>query len=355
MDLDQLRQQIDAIDREVLARLNERIRLAGEIGRVKREQGSVFYVPAREEQVFERLEALNGGPMPQAALRAIYREVISASIALQKPLRIAYLGPEATYTHQAALKNFGTSLNYDALRTIPDVFSAVERGEADYGVVPVENSTEGGVQHSLDMLAECDLKIVAQIYLPIEHCLISTSPLESIQRVISKDQALAQCRGWLQRHLPNAECVPVDSTAAAVRTAAEEPGTAAIAAAVAAQHYGVPVVKAAIQDRQDNVTRFLVIGRLPTQTMGGGRDKTSLVFSVKDETGTLQKALEPFARRSINLTKIESRPSRRKAWDYYFFIDLIGHWDEPQVAAAVADLSQHAAMVKWLGSYPNTR
>ncbi len=353
MDLDSLRKKIDAVDLEIIERLNARVRLAGEVGQAKLKQGSHTYVPSREEAIFERLAAANPGPLAPTALKAIYREIISASLALQKELRVAYLGPEATFTHQAALKNFGSSLQFQPCATIPDVFTAVERGEADHGVVPIENSTEGAVFHSLDMLVETDLKIVAQVYLPIEHCLISKEPLDKIRVIYSRDQALGQCRDWLRRNVPAAQTEAVDSTSAAVVRARETAGGAAIASRIAAEMHGVPIVTAGIQDKADNVTRFLVLGKNVSPALGGGKDKTSLVFSLHDRPGALLRALEPFSSRGVNLAKIESRPSRQKAWHYYFFIDCLAHWDDASVQEAVAALRKECPFVKWLGSYPN--
>jgi len=353
MDLETLRKKIDAIDLEIVERLNARVKLAAEVGGVKREAGAPVYVPSREEAIFERLAAASQGPLTETGLRAIYREVISASIALQKELVVAYLGPQATFTHQAALKTFGTATKTHPCATIPDVFTAVERGEADHGVVPVENSTEGAVFHSLDMLVDTELKIVAQVYMPIEHCLISKEPLEKITIVHSRDQAFGQCRDWLRRNLPAVQLNESHSTAEAVCVARDTPGGAAVASRLAAELYGVPVVVAGIQDRSDNITRFLVLGREVSAPLGNGRDKTSLVFSLDDKPGALLRALEPFSARGVNLSKIESRPSRRKAWHYYFFIDCIGHWQDAVIQEAVAALQKGCPFVKWLGSYPN--
>ncbi|TVR54638.1 MAG: prephenate dehydratase [Puniceicoccaceae bacterium] len=353
MSLDQLRAEIDRIDAQVLELLNERIRLAVEIGKVKRSSGGEIYVPQREEQVLDRLRGLNRGPLTERAIRAIYREIMSAAIALEKTVTVAYLGPEATYTHLAAMKKFGASLEYRAYPTINDTFGAVEKGEADYGVIPIENSTEGAVFHSLDMFVESDLKIVSQIYLEIAHHLISRSPLEKIRKVYSKDQAFGQCRRWLQARLPGAVLVNVDSTARAVEIARDEEGAAAVASSLAAQLYQVPIVASDIQDKADNTTRFLVIGRQSSGPLGNGRDKSSYLVSINDEVGALQRAMEPFSARGINLCKIESRPSKRKAWEYLFYIDIIGHQDEPQVKAAIEELKRICPLVKWLGSYPN--
>lgn len=355
IDLNALRREIDAVDQELLERLNRRVELAQKVGHYKLERGLEVYVPSREEEVFGKLTANNKGPLPAPSLRSIYREIISAAISLEKPLKVAYLGPEGTYTHQAALKNFGSSIPFAPMRTVPDVFAAVLGLDADYGVVPVENSTQGTVISTLDMLVESDLTIVAQIYLEIAHCLISQSPLSEIRSVHSKDNALGQCRQWLARMLPNAELVESSSTAASVRHAKECPGAAAIASEVAASLYDVPIVERNVMDKNDNITRFLVIGRSPTPMLGQGRDKTSLVFSLHDSPGSLLKALKPFSERGINLCKIESRPSRRKAWDYYFYLDIMGHRDEPHVQEAMSELEKMCPVLKWLGSYPDTK
>jgi chorismate mutase / prephenate dehydratase len=355
MNLTELRTQIDSIDKQVLELLNDRVRLAAEIGRVKRSKGDEIYVAKREEEVLQRLAKHNKGPLDEKAIRAIYREIMSAAIALEKRTVIAYLGPEATFTHQAALKKFGAMVDYTPFTSITDVFGAVEKGEADYGVIPIENSTEGAVFHSLDMLVETDLKIVAQVYLEIAQHLISKSPLAEITKVYSKDQALGQCRRWLHRHLPHAACLEADSTSRAVEIARDQDGTAAIASSLAAELFGVPIVARHIQDKADNTTRFLVIGRKPSGSLGAGRDKSSYVFSLNDRPGALLSALQPFSKRSLNLTKIESRPSKRKAWDYYFFVDVIGHHDEPTLREAITELEQSCPFVKWLGSYPNTK
>ena len=338
-ELEQLRSKIDEIDRDVTRLLNERVRTAAEIGKIKDEKGMEPYDPAREEEVFGKLEDLNEGPLEAASLRTIYREVVSASIALQKDLVIGYLGPEATFTQQAAMKNFGSALSYRALSDIPDVFREVERGECDYGVVPVENSTEGAVNRSLDLLVETELTIIAQVYLKIEHCLFSVSPLEKITKVSSKDQALAQCGEWLRRNLPEARLENASSTAEAVRAVKGEPGSAAIAGTLAGRLYDVPCVADGIQDRKDNLTRFLVVGRKPLARRGDVEYKTSLVLSVTDKVGALQEGLRPFGERNLNLCKIESRPSRLKPWDYYFFVDFLGHRDDGLVSDSVRETS----------------
>ena len=354
--LQPIREQIDAHDRQIVELLNSRLALAAEIGKLKRSSGGQIYVPEREDAVFRKVFALNKGPIKNEALQAIYREIMSAAIALEKPLLIAYLGPEATYTHAAAIKKFGASVDYSAIATISDIFTAVEKGEADYGIIPIENSTEGSVREALDGFVDSDLKVVAQVFLEINHALISSTPLEKIEKVYSKDQALAQCRHWLQRHLPHAQLIDTASTAKAVQIAKETPGAAAVAAELAAQLQGVPVAARGIQDQNDNTTRFFIIGKKASGPVGGGRDLTSLVISLGDEaashSGSLLKMLMPFGQRGINLSKVESRPSKRRPWDYLFFIDVTGHYDDPAMKEAIAELKQFCPLVKWLGSYP---
>lgn len=349
-----LRGQIDKLDEKIIGLLNERVELARQVGHEKMRSGAAIYVPSREEEVFGQLTAKSKGPLSAHAIRKIYREIISAAISLEKPLLIAYLGPEATYTHQAALKQFGSSLHYQPMGSVPDVFTAVKRGDADYGVVPIENSTQGTVISSLDMLAEADLKIVAQIYLEIAHCLIASSPLEEIRSVHSKDNALGQCRQWLARMLPQAELVEAASTAAAVLHARDNPGAAAIASSIAAELYGVPIVAANVMDKTDNITRFLVIGKESAGPVSHGRNRTSLLFTLNDKPGALLRALQCFSFRGINLTRIESRPSRRRVWDYHFYVDIEGHYDQDPVREAFQELESLCPTVRWLGSYPDS-
>jgi chorismate mutase/prephenate dehydratase len=356
MELEPIRDQIDQIDRQIVEILNRRLALAAEIGKLKRSKGGQIYVAEREDAVLRKVAGLNKGPIRQDALRAIYREIMSAAIALEKPLAIAYLGPEATNSHQAALKKFGASVNYQGLASFADIFTAVERGECDYGIVPVENSTEGSVRDALDQFVASDLKIVSQLYLEIPFCLISNSPLEKITKVYSKDTALAQCRLWLQRHLPHVQLLDAPSTARAVQIAKDEVGAAAVANELSATVYDMPIVEKNIQDKANNTTRFVVIGKSPSGPVGNGRDITSFLIALGEEasahSGSLLRMLQPFAERGINLSKIESRPSRRKAWDYYFFVDVTAHHDDPALQAAVVELKKFCQMVKWLGSYP---
>ena len=356
MELGPIRKKIDALDNKLVELVNKRLALAAEIGKIKRKTGGEIYVPEREDAVIRKVCGQNEGPIKNEALRAIYREIMSAAIALEKPLLVAYLGPEASNTHAAAMKKFGASVDYHSMATIGDILTAFEKGEADNAVIPIENSTEGSVREALDSFVDSDLKIVGQIYMEISHALVSRSPLDKIEKVYSKDQALAQCRHWLQRHLPNAQLVEASSTTRAAQIAKEDPTAAAVASEMAAAFHGVPVLVRNIQDKADNTTRFFVLGRKPAGPVGGGKDITSFLVSLGDEasahSGSLLKMLMPFGKRGINLSKIESRPSKRRPWDYYFFIDVTGHYDDPSMKAALGELTKFCPMVKWLGSYP---
>lgn len=352
MDKNSLRQNIDDIDNKILDLLSERISYAREIGKMKCAAGEEIYVPTREIEIFKNLVEKNSGRISDDSLKAIFREIISASISAEKRLGVAYLGPKATFTQQAAVKNFGSSVDYRAMPSIPDVFVSVESGESDYGVIPIENSNEGSVFHSMDMLSESNLYIVGQIYLPIEHCLISRGKLDDIRKVCSKDQAIGQCRAWIHRHLPDAIIEYVESTTVAVKMAAENPEIAAIGSTLAADFYKLPIVERGIQDFKNNETRFLVIGKKFVPKTNGINYKTSILISVNDRPGALYDALLPFNRTNINLTRIESRPSKKKAWDYYFFIDFKGHWEDQNVIEAVDELKKVLPKIKWLGSYP---
>lgn len=351
--LSELRDRIDEIDRNVVAELNERIRIVERIREAKVREGSPVFDPAREEMVLERVKAASEGLFPDASLRRVFREIISASISRQKPLSVGFLGPEATFTHRAAREAFGSSAAFKAFQTIPEIFRAVERGAVDYGVAPVENSIQGSVFETLDSLVEADLRIVSERRLRIDHCLISRDPLEAVQKVYSKDQALGQCRDWLARNLPGAELVETTSTARAVEIAGSEEGAAAIASSLAAEKFGIPVLEKAIQDRRGNHTRFLVLGRPEAVApVPPERARTALVLSLRDAPGALQSALGVFADRGINLSRIESRPSRRKAWDYLFFIEFAGNEESPGVREALAELREKCSFVKELGSFP---
>lgn len=346
------RKAIDRLDQQIVRLLNERTRHVLGIGTLKLKQGEEIYAPHRERTVLQRVAKMSRGPLSGEAIRAIYREIMSTALAVEKPMTIAYLGPQATFTHQAALQRFGTSLSYMALKTIADVFSEVAKRHADFGVVPVENSTEGVVTHTLDMFIDSELKIVAQIVMSIQQCLMSKAKRNQIRRLFVHPQSLAQCRGWLQKSLPNAEIIETSSNARSAEMAAKDKYAGAIAGLLAAETYGLPVLEHNVQDNAENATRFLVLGRQSPPR--SGRDRTSAMFCIADRVGALHGAIAPFRKYRINMTKIESRPSKRKAWEYYFFVDCDGHIQDPKVAKALDDLSQHCVFVKVLGSYPNT-
>jgi len=345
------RKVIDRLDAHIVRLLNERTKHVLAIGEMKLKAGEEIYAPHRERAVLQRICQSNEGPVTDDQLCAIYREIMSSALALEKTMSIAYLGPEATFTHQAAIQKFGSSLRYVSQKTIADVFAEVSRNRADYGVVPVENTTEGVVTHTLDMFVDSDLKIVSQIVLPVQYCLAGNCRLQDIKRLYVHPQALGQCRQWVQEHLPKVEIFETSSNARSAELAAQGKVNAAITGILAAEKYGLPVLKQDIQDNAANATRFLVLGRQCSPPTGD--DRTSLLVSVADKAGALHQAIAAFRRHKINMTKIESRPSKRKAWEYFFFIDCNGHMQDRKVVKAIHLLGEHCNFVKVLGSYPN--
>jgi chorismate mutase/prephenate dehydratase len=350
-DIQSHRDNIDRIDAEILALLNERGSSALAIGRLKHGRSQAVYAPDRERTVYERLEALNTeGVYPNAAVRAVYREIISASRALETPLRIGYFGPRASFTNIAAENQFGVSVDYEPHALQADVFREVEHGRCDYGVVPVANSTMGVVIATLDLFAASPLQICAEIHQPIAHTLVSRSKLASVGRLYSHQQAFAQCRDWLLANLPGVEQITVSNTAEAARMAAEEDGVAAVSSRLAADVYGLDVLAENIQDRADNMTRFLVIGRHAVKPTGD--DKTSLRFTIPNRPGALVRVLGEFGKRKIDLTKVESRPSPERSWDYVFYVDVAGHVDVEPLLSAIPGIDTVCQSFKVLGSYP---
>lgn len=346
-----LREQIDGVDEEVVRLLDRRARLARRIGALKRSRGLDTYVPSRERVVLDRVDRLSAGDFPRRGLEAVFREIISCSISLEAPLKVAYLGPETTFTHEAARRSFGTSVELEPQTTVADVFARVERGEAEHGVVPVENSMEGAVTHTLDELMNSPLKICGEVYLPISQNLLSREEsLEKIEVVCSHPMALAQAASWLRSELPWARLEEVESTGEAAHRAAEEPGVAAVGSVLAADSHNLNVLARNIQDARINATRFIVLAR--TWAGRTGKDKTSVVFSVKDRPGVLKDALSAFSDEGINLTRIESRPSRKRAWTYVFFADFRGHPEEERVQRALEALEEHCPYVSLIGAYP---
>src|SRR3989475_1450346 len=351
--LQAIRKDIDTVDDEIVRLLNQRAQYVIEIGKLKKaaDAQSNLHTPAREAEIWDRLCKTSSGPFPNDALRAVYREIMSGSLALEGPLKVAYLGPRATFTHLACLRKFGSSAQYVPMTSIKEVFNEVERGRADFGVVPIENSTEGVVNHTLDMFIDSNLLIYGEVQQEVSHHLLSKADsMGAIKKIYSHPHAIAQCRNWLETNMPGVPVSEVHSTARAAEIAAEDPTTAAIASELAGQLYGLKVLKARIEDNINNYTRFLVLSQKPAERTG--KDKTSIMQSVKDKVGALYELLRPFASSGVNLTKIESRPSRRKAWEYIFFIDCEGHMDEDRIKKALTELKSRCLFLKILGSYP---
>ena len=350
--LNKLRNKIDEVDSLLLGLLSRRGHLVKQVGQVKNKAGMAHYhVPEREALLIKKILAKNPGPYDDDAIQSIFREIISASLALEAPLNVAYLGPEGTFTHQAALKQFGHSANLVPQETIKQVFEEVNAGNVHYGLVPVENSTEGAVNVTLDLFMQFPLQISGELQIPIHHNLLSREKnLSKISKVYSHPQAISQCRIFLEKYLPHAKCVNMPSTASAAKLVQTEKNAAAIASITAAKNYALPILKKNIEDLVGNFTRFWVIGKLAPGSTGD--DKTSIVFSSKDEVGILAKVLKVFADAKINLTKIESRPTRLARWEYVFFIDLDGHASDKEVALALRKVEKMCHYLKILGSYP---
>ncbi len=352
--IEDLRKKIDELDDRLLALLNRRAKLVMEIGRIKKKENSQFYVPDREKRILERLTKNNEGPFPNESLQAVLKEIFSASLSLEAPAKIAYLGPKATFSHLACLQQFGYSAQYAPVNSISEVFAEVERGLAEYGVVPIENSTEGVVSHTLDMFMDSELKISGEIMLEVSHYLMNqTGNISDVMKIYSHPQPLAQCKNWLEKNLRGTALVEASSTTRAAEMAAEDPSIAAIGSRLAAEMYGLRILRERIEDNVNNFTRFLIISKKsPART---GKDKTSIMFSVKDRSGALYDMLKPFAERGISLTKIESRPSRKKAWEYHFFVDIEGHIADRKVKEAVSELGESCLFIKVLGAYPTAQ
>ena len=351
-DLKKLRVKIDDIDHKILDLLNKRAEIALDVGKAKQTKNLSIHSPEREKEILNRLKKTNPGPFPTDALKLIYEEILSASLSLQQPLKVAYLGPSATFTHLAARRQFGSSTEYLPESTIKAVFEAVYRGRSQYGVVPVENSTEGVVNYTLDMLIDSDLKIAFEITLEISHNLLSkTGKKKDVKKIYSHPQARAQSRDWLENNFPDTPIVEELSTAAAAKRVAKDASSAAVASELAASVYDLKFIEKGIEDYKTNFTRFLVIAKESTKKTG--KDRTSVMFSIKDRPGALYSILRSFSRHKINLTKIESRPSRRKAWEYIFFVDMEGHMEDKGVKKAINEVTKECLYLKVLVSYPS--
>ena len=349
-DLDSLRRKIDELDRRIVDLLNERARVVIEIGEAKRADGTPVYAPDREQDVLARIRELNGGPLPQKTLHAIYRELMSGSFALEKPLRIGYLGPEGSFSQLAAMRKFGASVDYMPLPDIRAVFEEVSRGHCDLGLVPIENSLGGGVIDTMDCFIDVSVHICAEVLVEIHHNLLANCPAEQIRVIASKPEVFSQCRRWLSTRFDHVQLLPVASTSKAAEMAAAEQNLAAIGSTLAAELYGLNVVFTEIEDNPNNLTRFFVIGRTPAGRTG--KDKTAIIFTTAHRAGALAEVLNVFARHQINLTNIDTRPSKRRNWEYYFFVDADGHCEDSNFAAALTESRGHCGELLVLGSFP---
>ncbi|HIJ60974.1 MAG TPA: prephenate dehydratase [Nitrospirae bacterium] len=350
-ELEELRNLIDKIDDSIVSLLSERAEIVTKIAKIKRDSNLAFHNPERERAIIERVTNKCHGLFPKDAIKVIFREIISASLSLEEPLKVSYLGPEGTFTHLAAIRHFGSSANYIPVERIKAIFEAVEAKKADYGLVPIENSNEGVVSYTLDVFVDCDLKIAAEVMLEVSHNLLSKDgDIQKIKRVYSHPQASAQCKEWFERNLPHIPVLDAVSTAKAAEMASQNEETAAIASELAAKLYDLKFIEKRIEDNKNNYTRFLVIARdYPKKT---GKDKTSIMFSLKDKPGALFNVLQPFKKSNINLSKIESRPSKRRAWEYIFFADMIGHIEDKKLKNAIEEVKDSCLYLKHLGSYP---
>ena len=349
--LNHIREAINAIDRQLVDILNERARLVDEVGQIKRSTGAPIFQPEREAEVIRRVTQASRPPMPPEALAAIYREIMAAARLIQKPMRVAYLGPQGTFSEQATVRKFGQATPTVPCASIDDVFRAAESGQADFAVVPIENSSEGAVSRSLDLLLATSLSIVAEVSVPVQlHLLTLSGDLTGVRRIVGHSQVLGQCIGWLNQNVPALERVAVASNGEAARMAAADPGLAAIAGEHAAQCYGLTAAASTIQDDVHNRTRFVVLGSGDSRPSGS--DKTSLVMSVPNRSGAVHAMLAPLARHGVSMTRFESRPARNGAWDYHFFVDVEGHVTDAPVAAAIDELRQACSFFRVLGAYP---
>jgi len=355
MNLEELRRRIDELDDAILGLLERRANVALDIAKAKAAAGVTrFHDPEREREVLDRLEARGAGRFPRAAIRAVFREIMSACLSLEQPLRVAFLGPAGTFSHIAARRAFGGAAVYEPADSLDDAFESVRRGECAYGVVPIESLAEGSVDSTLDALWRGDLRIRMELVQEISHCLLTLAPsLERIERVYSHPQALAQCRSFLARHLPSAQMIPTPSTARAAQEALADPAGAAIASKLAGELYGIPALRESIQDRQPNVTRFVVVAKSDAPRTGD--DKTSLAFSTKNEVGALRRILSIFEDAGIDLSRIESRPHPEKPWEYVFFVDAHGHRLDPHFVTAIEKLEAHCSTLRIFGSYPRAK
>ncbi len=353
MTLDELRKQIDTIDEKLVELVNQRAQVAAEIGKLKQAGHEPIYVPHREKAVLDKIAALNQGPLPNKAMHAIWRELMSGSFFLEQPLRIGFLGPKGSFSHNAAILKFGQSVDYEPLADIRAIFEEISKGHCHFGIVPIENSAGGGVRESLDAFIETDVMVCAEAHMAIHHNLMATCSMSEIERIYSQPEVFAQCRNWLAGAFKEAKTIPVASSSRAAQMAAEEPGSAAIAATIAAEIYGLKILCEDIEDVSNNITRFLIISKEDAQPTGD--DKTIVLFSTAHRTGALVDVLNVFKEYDINMTNIGSRPNKKREWEYYFFVDFLGHKQDDPVGKALAEAKEHCLQLSILGSFPRSR
>ena len=352
MSLEELRKKIDAIDEKLVELINERAQVVVEVGKLKQAGSDPIYVPHREKAVLDKIAELNKGPLPDKTMHAIWRELMSGSFFLERPLLIGYLGPKGSFSHNAAMLKFGQSVDYEAISDIRGIFEEVSKGHCDFGIVPVENSAGGGIRETLDAFVETDVMICGEANMAIHHNLLANCPMHEIKRIYSKPEVFAQCRNWLSATFKDAEIIAVASSSKAAKMAAEEPGTAAIASTVAADIYGLKILCQDIEDIANNITRFLIISKQDAQPTGD--DKTIILFSTAHKTGALVDVLNVFNAYGLNMTNIGSRPNKKREWEYYFFVDFLGHKDDENVKKALAESKQHCLQLSVLGSFPRS-
>jgi chorismate mutase/prephenate dehydratase len=349
-DVSGWRREIDELDEQIVTLANRRAQAAIAIGHLKNQSGQAVYVPNREQQVLDHIRQVNKGPLPDAVLIAIWRELMSGCIALEKPLKVGFLGPEGSFSHLAAVRKFGSVTEYLPQSDIRSVFLEVARGQCHLGIVPVENSLGGAVIDTLDAFLDLDVKICGELILTIHHNLMAKCPLNEIKAVYSKPEVFAQCRTWLATQLKGVETIAAASTAKAAELAAHEKGFAAIGSKLAAERYNLPIICEHIEDNPNNFTRFLIISR--TSAGKTGNDKTAILFATAHKSGALVEVLDVFRKHRVNLTSIDSRPSGRQRWEYFFFVDAEGHADDPEMLAAIQEAKQHCLLLSILGSFP---
>ncbi len=350
MHIEELRKKIDAIDEQLVEMINQRAQIVVEVGKLKLADESQVYVPHREKAVLEKIKQFNKGPLPDKTMQAIWRELMSGSFLLERSLRIGYLGPRGSFSHNAAILKFGQSVDYEALTDIRAIFEEVSKGRCDFGIVPIENSAGGGIRETLDAFVETDVVICAEANMAIHHNLLANCPMQNIERIYSKPEVFAQCRNWLAGTFKEAQAIPVASSSKAAQMAAEESGSAAIASSIAAEIYGVNVLCQDIEDIANNITRFLILSKQDAEPTGD--DKTVILFSTAHRTGALLDVLNVFREYDINMTNIGSRPNKKREWEYYFFVDFLGHRQDDHVNKALEQARKHCLQLSVLGSFP---